>query len=180
MRATLPLLILLAFLTASCDTNEPEEEEWITPEEAIPEIEDHVATFLEEAAARNKTDSLFHPANLRIEVFDTIRVDGETLCGYGGFVPAEEEPSIQIATNRGCWDRSDWDREILVFHELGHALLGRGHKDKSLPNGLRASIMYGGTIFGLYSEMRSDHRQYYVDELFDPSTEPPDWAFDPT
>lgn len=176
MRASHLLLVIL--LIAACDTAEPAEEEWIELEDAIPAIEAHVATFLAEAETRKVTDSLFFPENLRIEVDDTIRVDGETLCGYGGHVPAREEPSIQIATNRGCWDRTDWDREILVFHELGHALLARGHKDDLLPNGLRASVMYGGNVFGLYSELRSEHRQYYVDELFNPTTALPDWAYE--
>ncbi len=79
-------------------------------------------------------------------------------------------------------------REELVFHELGHCLLGRtAHRTSRLPNGEYASVM-NGKESGLYSSCVYDigganngcddryKRTYYLDELFDENTPAPDWA----
>lgn len=171
----LPLVLtLIAF--AGCDSNGPSAGD--SDDDAVdPKIEIalHVETFMQEARDRGTEEALFNPDQLVVTTQEVVTVDGTELCGYGG---ARENgtPEIFIAVNDGCWDVSDWDREILVFHELGHALLGRGHTDRTLPNGLRGSIMVEGRIFGLYSAARADWREYYVDELFDSETEDPAWA----
>lgn len=57
------------------------------------------------------------------------------------------------------------DKEIIVFHELGHCYLNRQHLDLALPNGTCVSLMRTG------GNVCSDNyfvgtRDYYLDELF--------------
>ena len=166
-------------MLAACDSAGEEEDvpqEWISAAQVRQQIEAHVSNFLLEADARGRTPALYQPWALVIAVQDTIMRGGRELCGYGGSDPASGNPVIFIASNRPCWDVDETDREAVVFHELGHALLGREHKDDLLPNGLRASIMYSGNIRGLYSGSRQNRRQYYIDELFDPQTPAPQWG----
>ncbi|MEQ8808406.1 MAG: hypothetical protein RIE59_05005 [Imperialibacter sp.] len=71
---------------------------------------------------------------------------------------------------------NDRQREMLVFHELGHCVLGRKHKNETLLLGECASIMKEGgentCVADIYSE---SWRSYYIDELFDPDVQVPDW-----
>ena len=55
---------------------------------------------------------------------------------------------------------------MIVFHELGHCYLTRGHKDERKNNGTCASIMRSGkaACMDFYT---SDNRKEYLDELFD-------------
>ncbi len=72
----------------------------------------------------------------------------------------------QITIDRSFWDRASDDlREMVVFHELGHCVLGRGHREDSNNNGYCLSIMRSGTgtCATLYNEA---NRRYYLDELF--------------
>lgn len=59
---------------------------------------------------------------------------------------------------------SDPERECSVFHELGHCVLGRGHRNDRTEEGFILSIMEasGAACFGPYA----DNRDYYLDELF--------------
>ncbi|MEQ9375660.1 MAG: putative metallopeptidase [Imperialibacter sp.] len=71
---------------------------------------------------------------------------------------------------------NDRQREMLVFHELGHCVLGRKHKNETLLLGECASIMKEGgentCVADIYSE---SWRSYYIDELFDAAVQVPDW-----
>lgn len=56
-------------------------------------------------------------------------------------------------------------REIIVFHELGHCFLHREHFDLALPDGTCVSLMRtGGNI--CQDNYLVDTRDYYLDELF--------------
>lgn len=75
-------------------------------------------------------------------------------------------------------------KESLVYHELGHLLLGRHHTTEKLANGEYRSIMYTKNdnadkcthpIFS--GNLR---KTYYLDELFDSNTPAPSWATENT
>lgn len=83
-------------------------------------------------------------------------------------------------------------RESLIFHEFSHALLGRGHDNNMLPNGDPRSIMHycispdyemvgtyhlhiNNTTVEIYKN-NLYKREYYLDELFNPTTKIPEWA----
>lgn len=56
-------------------------------------------------------------------------------------------------------------REILVFHELGHCYLQREHEDSTLEDGSCTSLMRTGSSF-CDDNYFEDTRDYYLDELF--------------
>lgn len=62
--------------------------------------------------------------------------------------------------------------ESLIFHELGHLLLHRGHNNKRVDFN-PTSIMDSHEI-PEYELGREDLREYYLDELFRPETPLPD------
>ncbi len=81
----------------------------------------------------------------------------------------------RIEIDAATWDHLDEaNREFLLFHELGHCLLGRAHFDEPAQNGECRSFMRGKTACRLLLGS-SLWRTYYLDELFDPFTPLPDW-----
>ncbi|WP_304233313.1 hypothetical protein [Jiulongibacter sediminis] len=98
---------------------------------------------------------------------------------------------VSISTDPICWFReSDQNKEALVFHELGHCLLGRDHKDdlflSGAPRSIMTTILEGPYqpciyVFGGEEDVKKCNltvrREYYIDELFDENlTTVPEWA----
>lgn len=71
-----------------------------------------------------------------------------------------------IQVDRAAWGASDDAdfREILIFHELGHCALNRGHNNALFVDNTARSIMNAvvNPVLPAYRE----RRQYYVNELF--------------
>ncbi len=72
----------------------------------------------------------------------------------------------RVVIDADFWNKStDLHREFLVFHELGHCVLGRGHLDTRDAEGKCISIMNAGS-----ATCRSNYtiatRATYLDELF--------------
>lgn len=63
-------------------------------------------------------------------------------------------------------ERSELEREFLIFHELGHCYLGREHLDEADEDGFCVSIMQSGegSCTGRYNRL---NRTELLDELFD-------------
>ena len=55
---------------------------------------------------------------------------------------------------------------MIFFHELGHCVLFRGHREDVNQNGSCVSIMRSG-IEECWDNYRSTTREIYLDELFD-------------
>ncbi len=140
------------------------------------ELRPYVDQFLCAAGERGWQLDL---SELRMEFTDGyVTVDSQSFCGYAWNFRKEGPPFVQIA--RVCWDEySVEEKEILVFHELGHALLQRPHTNKRLPSGSFASLMNSLHTVGVYDDFTMQKRSYYLDELFS-ATPPslPDWARD--
>lgn len=131
-----------------------------------PEFTEYVNAFVEEAGLRGRT---FSSAHIEAKFGTT-----SELCGYGSPNP----PRVSIA--RDCWDAMpDIPRELLMFHELGHAVLGRAHDLTKLPNGDFASIMCPEPQI-LYNEYTIEKRAYYLDELFNTISNLPAWTAEKT
>ena len=65
------------------------------------------------------------------------------------------------------WYASDeWGREFVIFHELGHCVLGRGHTDDADAQGNCQSIMQSG-LSDCNMPYNASTREAYLDELFD-------------
>lgn len=176
MRRSL-IAILLSFVLLDCrSVPEAEPETYQVP----AEVEPYVKKFREEASRRGKTQAI---TNL-IVTFGTLQ--GEEACGECVLAPGRT-PRITLSSNTFCWKTLPNDvREALVFHELGHCVLKRGHKTTRLPNGAYASLMsgkdievYATCIYPINGDASCDlsyRRAYYIDELFDENTPVPVWG----
>ena len=139
------------------------------------EVEPFVQKFIEEGKARGVNLSI---DNLIVELTAPVENNGQFVCGvtYGEVIGLPQN-RIEIDTQCLAWRHSEISQEVLIFHELGHAILLRQHRTDKLPNFDFASIMVSSTwniddfyIFDLTK------RAYYIDELFDSNTPVPDWA----
>lgn len=71
-----------------------------------------------------------------------------------------------ITIDQNFWNQaSHLLREMVIFHELGHCILGRGHREDSFSNGVCRSIMRSGlgTCMDAYIP---ENRDYFIQELF--------------
>jgi hypothetical protein len=95
------------------------------------------------------------------------------------------ETPVRIQIDKTYWNDvskssgADVMKEDLIFHELGHALLGRDHLNTTLENGDWKSMMCGGNKVNNRPwniNYRGVRRNYYIDELFNQNTPSPDFA----
>jgi hypothetical protein len=130
------------------------------------DFKEYVVRFATEAAIRGKKIDM---SRLSVSYSDTL----SHYCGWGDYNSCQ----VSISSREYCWfNRNDLDKEVLMFHELGHALLELAHDNSRLPNGDFTTIMNQGNLLSLYSEFTPEKRKYYLDKLFIPSTPQPDWA----
>lgn len=140
-------------------------------ENSEPELRDFLEAFEEEAAARNAT----LPPLDRFHM--TFVSDLGEFCGFGWWdFDGRGTRRVEIENTERCWQGYNEDqKEQLMYHEFGHALLSRPHIDTSLPNGQPLSLMCGNCDqTRIYYHPRM--KEYYLDELFDQSTTLPDWV----
>jgi hypothetical protein len=174
-----PRTLFVLLLLAACNRSpEPEPKTYRVAAEAEP----FVQAFKAEALKRGVAVAL---DNLIVEFGPT---SGDEVCGQC-LLEAGKTPRVTLNPESLCWKGvSAEEKEGLVFHELGHCLLGRQHRTDRLPNGAYASLMNGQDV-GVYAICvydlsgtngkgcdKRDRRPYYVDELFDPKTPVPTWA----
>ena len=76
----------------------------------------------------------------------------------------DNRPS-QIIIDETIWNESsDTEKEFLIFHELGHCILGRPHLDSAHTDGRCTSIMH--SVSGVCRNEYESRRSEYLDELF--------------
>ncbi|HUV84453.1 MAG TPA: putative metallopeptidase [Methanosarcinales archaeon] len=155
----LALLLLIGCGTPIEDLNPTKKDKKY--EVADKELESYINLFEEESKSR-KAVSI---DNLIVEYGNTADV-GQGLLNLldvtiGVCYSGSDTPRIVI--DKSYWaDATDTQKEVLMFHELGHCILGRGH-DTRLDNGkVPVSVMYP-TIFTFWYTKK---RKYYLDELF--------------
>lgn len=74
--------------------------------------------------------------------------------------------SREVRIDENYWNRSsNLSREFVIFHELGHCVLGRSHVDDADRNGTCQSIMNSG-LGGCRIRYGTNNRSNYLDELF--------------
>lgn len=148
------------------------------------DLKPYLNKFLEEAKLKGKT---FDTTNLIMKFGKaTLETCGECMIANKG---KGQRTIIIDTTERLCWKGSvSQNRESLVFHELGHCLLNRSHRNDLLPvlnKDAPASIM-NVTPLGLYEPCvyqlgdpkdcdKRYRRVYYISELFDSKTPIPNW-----
>lgn len=73
----------------------------------------------------------------------------------------------EVVIDERYWSRIGYaEKEFLVFHELGHCILGRDHDDSEIVGDICKSIMRSGLTdcSVLYDEV---NRELYIKELFE-------------
>lgn len=165
MKKTIFLLLVFILIFFSCSD---------APKDVVidPELQPYVDRFLAEAAKRGHDIDLADSGLDMIFEVDISTADYAGQCRYN--LGANE-----IAIDRERWDDSNESRkEWLVYHELGHCVLDRGHRNDQFENGMWKSLMRGD----LSSEQSRlplcytwDREQYFIDELFDENVATPDW-----
>lgn len=135
----------------------------------------YVHQFELEAKLRGKTIDL-ESSGLIVEFAD-LKDNQAGLCHY--------EKPIRIEIDKSYWNaiskaqNAELMKEELMFHELGHGVLGRAHLNTLLENGDWKSLMCGGDKVGNRPWNINYHgvrRNYYIDELFDEKTSIPDFS----
>lgn len=147
------LLTACALVVGSCVKDEE-------PQFLIDEpLQEYFDRFAFEASLRNVViDYKEMMISGDIRVITSPNVIGQ--CGH-----TENEPNIVIVDKFYWDDADDLEREFLVFHELGHCALKRGHIDDSDPQGNCVSMMTSGT--GLCNiNYTTATRDTLLDELF--------------
>ena len=104
-------------------------------------FQEYVDIFFLEAEKRNIKIS---KNNLEV-VFQ----DHRSYCGLGD-CSYQDSDIRRVEINPNCWELINaTGKEILMFHELGHALLKRQHKNTKFPNGSFRSIMHNGSYISV-------------------------------
>ncbi|MEQ9423772.1 MAG: hypothetical protein RJQ09_05090 [Cyclobacteriaceae bacterium] len=135
------------------------------------ELRQYIETFVDEGAERGH----FFDFDMFSGSFTTDDIDENgDICGQASAF-SDRKNTILIKRDDRCWiQQPNASREALVFHELGHALLDRPHRDDRFDNGQVKSIMETGTL-GPYNQFTPLLRQYLFNEMFDESTPDPEW-----
>lgn len=169
---------VITLLFIGCDDKEELALVYRVPEELAP----YVNNFFSEGEARGAT---LNRNNLIVEFGD---IKEDLLCGSCNSISTD--PQIQkvitVDNTLKCWDNNE-ELEALIFHEMGHCILGRPHNDNLLPNGDPVSLMisnsidaYAPCIYPINDDPCNNtfKREYYLDEIFDPATPVPAWVRD--
>ena len=170
MKTTIkPLLaiIVAVLIISACKKDIPKEYR-------VPaQLEAYITSFEQEASARGLNLDI---DNLIIE-FETNLTDSNDseAAGLCYHKSRTSNPRIELDTSTFNWTAHEYSKEALIFHELGHCILERGHDDVLLENDNFKSIMKA-TGEPTYSDFDFFKRSYYLDELFDPNAAPPWWA----
>lgn len=172
-----PFLFLTIVALLSCQRSQPEPE---PAQYSVPaEVEPYVQRFRDETKKRGQT----LPTDNLIITFGPTQ--GSDVCGQC-LLESGKTPRITISTDAYCWrSASENERECLVFHELGHCLLNRGHRTERFPNNAYVSLMnpddravYATCAYPIGNDAcdKRPRRDYYLDELVNPAAPTPVWG----
>jgi len=121
---------------------------------------DYFQRFEEEAALRGETIDL-NAKNLTAEIMEISENGVAGTCSYNSHAPNH------IVIDETFFNQtSDLYKEMVIFHELGHCVLFRGHREATYTDGTCASIMRSG-VQGCVDNYRSATRATYLNELFE-------------
>ena len=163
--ACLPLTVMvLLLLFSSCrkdnslvDTSTTEQVK--TYSNVSPNLWNYFQRFEEEALSRGFFVDL-NQQELTAEIMEISEEGVAGTCTYSSLAPNH------IVIDQSFWNQSgDLFREMVIFHELGHCVLFRDHREDAFANGACASIMRSG-IGGCFDNYQQATRTYYLDELF--------------
>lgn len=131
----------------------------IEPQRVDAALLPYLQAFSEEAASRSKDmNEAVETLSIYFDDLDPANVSGR--CIRNSARPDE------VIIDNASWQRAfAWQREFLVFHELGHCLLQRSHYDATAADGSCISIMHSG-LGACRNDYGAATRAQYLDELF--------------
>lgn len=138
-----------------------------------PELQPYVDRFLAEGSKRGVDIDLTESGLDMFFEEDISTPDYAGICRY-------RLGANEIGIDKEQWDQSTESRkEWLVYHELGHCVLDRSHRNDQFENGMWKSLMRGD-LTGDQNRIPLcyiwDRDQYFIDELFDENAVAPDWV----
>lgn len=148
-------LLGISFVTFSACEVEPE----ITHHVVDEPLQVYFDRFIDEAFTRGQ-DVEYATSQVDATISDIATPNVIGQCSW------DQTLKHSIVIDQTYWRAAnDLQREFVVFHELGHCVLGRAHVDNSDANGSCISIMSSGTgdCRVVYS---ISNRNSLVDELF--------------
>lgn len=157
------VVVILAFM--GCQDADMFTEQVRTFPEVDERLHSYFISFEEEAFARGYDVDLNE-----ISISATIEnIDEQGVAGQCQYHPSIINNHITIDEDFLFSNASDLIKEMIVFHELGHCFLQRGHREDTYPNGSCVSIMRSG-LGDCRDRYNVNSRAAYIDELFDPNT----------
>lgn len=162
---------LILFLFPSCQKESLDElaSEPTVPEvRSFPNVDERLWPFFErfEEEARERGIRVDLVAARITGVIQDL--EGEHIAGQCSFFGGARPNRVTLDTE--FWNRSnDLFKEFIVFHELGHCFLNRGHREDAFNNGRCISIMRSGTG-DCIDNYNFASRNRYIDELFTPDS----------
>ena len=155
-------ILCIGLMILGCSQDSVEE---VVEPVTFPNVDEQLVPYFErfqqEAAARGISVNLA-TAGIEgvVEEIDEQHVAGQ--CSYNRF----NNPRL-VTVDASFWRRSsNLFKEFIVFHELGHCYLNRGHLESSFSNGVCTSIMRSG-VGDCFDNYNQNTRDYYLDELFE-------------
>ena len=158
-RSTLLFLLCIVF-SWSCQNDSLEDEEpEITNENIASLLTPYFETFREKALEYDLVVD-YSEANVTAELKSINEGSIAGTCTTNG------NDLRHIVIDQSFWNQaSHLIREMVIFHELGHCILGRGHTESSFSNGICRSIMRSG-LGNCTDAYTTENRDYFIEELF--------------
>lgn len=161
------ILILFVFLLFFSCSDEPNDVV------IDPELQPYVDDFLAQASKRGIDIDLTESGLDMLFEDDISTPDYAGICRY-------KLGANEIGIDREVWNRSSEERkQWLIFHELGHCVLDRSHRNDKFENGMWKSLMRGDPLTAAESRIPLCYiwgrEDYFIDELFDETIAAPDW-----
>lgn len=156
------VFMLILINACSVDYNPADEVDNSPAEKRYSDVDsrlwEHFEKFENEARLRNQIFNL-NALGITGVISDIPDAGVAGTCQYGQHIH-------HVTVDQQYWNNaSDLQREMVVFHELGHCVLGRGHREGANNNGICISVMNSGLADCrvIYS---NTNRPLYLDELF--------------
>ncbi len=165
--------------TSSTSSHQTNDDDPGPPTNSIhPEFRRYVNSFIQEMINRGQ-----NVGNIPLSVVfvDEITAPNSSqYCAYGyPNFNGTGEARVEVIDSYNCWGRwSDTERENLIYHELGHALLYKAHFSELFPNGSPKSLMCSQVCvnYRVYNKYQLEQKTYYLNELVASTSAIPSWA----
>lgn len=159
MRTSIYFLLLVCFVACSKDSSTLPPPPPKEPVVLDPEIEAYLNSFIAEAELRG-VDLNLEFFDLTFEILEINRGNVAGTCSYNSF------RNNHVTLDATYWNTAtENNKEKIFFHELGHCILERGHREDTYANGACISIMRSG-LEGCFDNYNINTRSLYLDELF--------------